>query len=291
MNVDPTTGMQQLQKVLKCVTLRRLKDMVDPDGNPIVDLPDKSEEIRVLPLTSDEQAHYNAIYEETALAFNRLSEMSKCSHIVVLGLCMKLRLSCCHIELGDGDAPSKTARELEDLQNAIVTRGITVDRAGKLYRRLLENGEAHCSSDLCTDRDICAAPPDSVSGRLVMTRCMHLLCDECYSAIAFVDGAGACPSCSTSLDPHDVVEVTSSEADTVSCEKGCAITPTCSSTKICSLLADLKEISRGNPLSVNHVRDDKTSEDSSKNGVIKSVVLYVSKVTIAPDDMIMRVLF
>lgn len=283
-NMNSTSGVRQLQMVLKCVTLRRMKNMVGPDGVPIVILPGKSEEIRVLCFTPDEQAHYNAIYTETALAFNTLSERSKDNHIVELGLCMGLRLSCCYIELGDGDAPSKTAHDSEELQTAIGAGCVTVDYAGKLYQRLRENGEAQCST--CASH-LCASA-DAGSRRPVITRCMHLLCDECYSGIASVDGAGVCPSCSTSLNPFDAAEVASLDANAGSREHGDATSPTCSSTKIRSLVVDLKEISRDNPLSLNHVRDGKTSDDSDKKGVIKSVVLYVFKVAFTHVYMLTR---
>src|SRR2546430_16833950 len=67
---DVQEAMRRLQAVLKAILLRRVKTSLI-DGQPIITLPPKVEEIQHVVFSDDEQAFYSALETKTQIQFNK----------------------------------------------------------------------------------------------------------------------------------------------------------------------------------------------------------------------------
>lgn len=138
----------------------------------------------------------------------------------------------------------------------------------------------------------------------ILTRCQHLFCVLCFRNSVSPgwpnvsqDTGRCCSVCQTGLSFYDVVEV-NPEAATPDAlakkkafkkekrQKGILLENFHPSTKVKALLSDLMESSKGNPYSANY--DPSSIEvqmvdgdgNAIENGVVKTVVLYVSPLTL-----------
>lgn len=107
--------------MLKAILLRRTKKSTI-DGNPIIVLPEKIEEIRHVIFTEDEQTFYTGLETKSRIQFNKYVKAGAVgkNYSNVLVLLLRLRQSCCHPHLihdfedggGDGNGVNKSEDEL-----------------------------------------------------------------------------------------------------------------------------------------------------------------------------------
>jgi SNF2 family DNA or RNA helicase len=93
-------AMQKLQAVLKAILLRRTKQS-KIDGEPIINLPPKTEEIQHVVFNEDEQAFYSALETKTQIQFNKYMKANTVgkNYSNILVLLLRLRQCCCHPHL------------------------------------------------------------------------------------------------------------------------------------------------------------------------------------------------
>ena len=99
-------GLQRLQTALSAILLRRTKDQRSVDANTgevraVVDLPPRQVSLQVATFSPEEQAFYDALWEQSKSKFNRLVEdgtvLQNYAHI--LELLLRLRQACDHPNL------------------------------------------------------------------------------------------------------------------------------------------------------------------------------------------------
>jgi SNF2 family DNA or RNA helicase len=92
--------MRKLQAVLKAILLRRVKTSLI-DGNPIITLPKKTEEIQHVVFSEDERAFYSALESKTRIQFNKYLKTNTVgkNYSNILVLLLRLRQACCHPHL------------------------------------------------------------------------------------------------------------------------------------------------------------------------------------------------
>lgn len=62
--------LDSVQSVLQPLLLRRTKDMKGPDGQPIVDLPEKVVDVEYVEFSPPERDFYSAVYKRSKLKFD-----------------------------------------------------------------------------------------------------------------------------------------------------------------------------------------------------------------------------
>ena len=324
-------GIARLQTVMKCITLRRTKDTRAQDGKKILALPPRKDELRFLQFNKEEQEIYDQFFNESKAEFKELSHRNEVmkNYVGILQKILRLRQICDHFELvkkpKETSGADGSTQSYEELAAAIVKEGINASRAGAIFTLLKEAGTTQCvecGGDLggfqegapgesAMDVDPSCLPsapkrgkkskatssrantrPSSPSvPRIVLTRCQHLFCLECFRHSVFPGWPAVAPEvfrccsvCQCSLGATDAVE-TSAEA--ISAEtsrrkpikkekrvKGVNPENVLYSTKVNALIGDLMKSSKANPHSVNF---DPTSVevqliDGNGNDLEESVV-------------------
>jgi SWI/SNF-related matrix-associated actin-dependent regulator of chromatin subfamily A3 len=213
-------GVARLQTIMKCITLRRTKESKTQNGQKILSLPPRRDELRYLKFDQQEQEIYDRYFNESKAEFNELStnEVMK-NYVGILQKILRLRQICDHFELVDGKGLSAngqsqdSAESYEEIVSAIAKEGINVSRACAIFALLRESATTQCVE---CGIEFCAAPDNSQvdgNGALdldgssapkrgrkpkatasrgptranspyaphpVLTRCQHLFCIECY---------------------------------------------------------------------------------------------------------------
>ena len=331
-----TLGVTRLQTVMKCITLRRTKETRAQDGKKILALPPRKDELRYLEFNKEEQEIYDQFFNESKAEFKELSyrnEVMK-NYVGILQKILRLRQICDHFELvmqpkGTSGVDDST-QSYEEVAAAITKEGINASRASAIFAFLKEAGTTQCvecGGDLGGLQDgapgeggmefdaacLPSAPkrgkkskatpsrtntrPSSPSApRIVLTRCQHLFCLECFRQSVFPgwpavapDVFRSCSVCQCSLGMADAVEtsaeVVPSEASrrkTIKKEKrvkGVKPENVLYSTKVNALIGDLMQTSKVNPYSNNYdpasvevqLIDDNGND--LEDGVIKTIVL------------------
>lgn len=331
-------GIARLQTVMKCITLRRTKETRAQDGKKILALPPRKDELRYLKFNKEEQEIYDQFFNESKAEFKELSHRNEVmkNYVGILQKILRLRQICDHFELvkqvKETPGAEGSAQSYEEIVAAIAIEGINASRAGAIFALLKEAGTTQCVECGCDlggfqdgalgesamDTDPACLPsapkrgkkskasssrantrPSSPSlPRIVLTRCQHLFCLECFRQSVFPgwptvvpDVFRPCSVCQCSLGTADAVEtsaeVTSAETSrrkTVKKEKrvkGVSPENVLYSTKVNALIGDLMQSSKVNPYSVNY---DPTSVEVQlidgqgndlEENVVKTIVLYV----------------
>lgn len=210
-------GVARLQTIMKCITLRRTKETKTHDGEKILSLPPRRDELRYLKFDEQEQTIYDQFFNESKAEFNALSNKNEVmkNYVGILQKILRLRQICDHFELvrgkglGDGQTQD-TASSYEDIVAAIEKEGINGSRASAIFALLRESATTQCvecGAELCTlsdtgqseamDFDGASTPkrgrkykgsssrgPTRASSPSVphpiLTRCQHLFCLTCY---------------------------------------------------------------------------------------------------------------
>ena len=102
----------KLQLLMKVLTLRRTKaDIVD--GKPLIQLPPRSEEIRLLQLDSVERKIYDEVHRRGKMFFDRLKagglDVVMKNYIQILTAILMMRQACLHPSMVKLDGPPITA--------------------------------------------------------------------------------------------------------------------------------------------------------------------------------------
>jgi len=92
--------MRKLQALLKAILLRRTKKS-QIDGQPILNLPERTTEAQHAVFSEDEEAFYRALETKTQLQFNKYLKAGTIgrNYTNVLVLLLRLRQACCHPHL------------------------------------------------------------------------------------------------------------------------------------------------------------------------------------------------
>ena len=321
---------------MTCITLRRTKETRAQDGKKILALPPRKDELRYLKFNKEEQEIYDQFFNESKAEFKELSHKNEVmkNYVGILQKILRLRQICDHFELvkqpkgmSGADGPTQS---YEEIAAAIAKEGINASRASAIFALLKEAGTTQCVECGCdlggfqdgvpgesaTDIDPTCLPSVSKRGkkskatssrantrpsspstpRIVLTRCQHLFCLECFRQSVYPgwptappDVFRSCSVCQCGLGIADAVE-TSAETTlaetprrkTVKKEKrtkGVVPENVLYSTKVTALLRDLMQTSKANPYSANY---DPTSVEVQlidgdgndlEDGVVKTVVL------------------
>ena len=146
-------GVARLQSIMRCITLRRTKESKAHDGQKILTLPPRRDELRYLKFDEHEQAIYDQFFTESKAEFNELSNKNEVmkNYVGILQKILRLRQICDHYELVMnkglgfiGDIQSADAPNWEELVKAISKEGIDPSRAVAVFTLLREAGTAQC---------------------------------------------------------------------------------------------------------------------------------------------------
>ncbi|KAK7904076.1 hypothetical protein WMY93_016683 [Mugilogobius chulae] len=210
------TGLQNLQTLVKCITLRRTKTS-EVNGRPLVVLPEKAVFVEQVELSPEERGEYELAKNEGKNTISRyVAEGSILKNYAdVLAILMRLRQHCCHPDL-----PTKTSSD----------PGSDATPA-ELRERLIEKLRLVLSSGSDEECSVCL---DSVRFP-VITHCAHVYCRPCIAKVISTEEQRArCPLCRSEIRPNELVEVPPEEEDTDARTK-----PWRTSSKVQALMGNL----------------------------------------------------
>jgi SWI/SNF-related matrix-associated actin-dependent regulator of chromatin subfamily A3 len=212
-------GVARLQTIMRSITLRRTKESRTPNGQRILTLPPRRDELRYLKFDAQEQELYDRFFNESKAEFHELSHKNEVmkNYVGILQKILRLRQICDDLELVKGKgflADTQLDASYEETVAAITAEGITPPRAAIIFALLREAATTQCSE---CGLELCAAEvtSSSCSGadgevnlptkrsrktkasrtntranspattttqgpRPIMTRCQHLFCTHCF---------------------------------------------------------------------------------------------------------------
>jgi SWI/SNF-related matrix-associated actin-dependent regulator of chromatin subfamily A3 len=216
-------GIARLQTIMKCITLRRTKESRTQDGQKILALPPRRDELRFLKFDKEEQEIYDQFFNESKAEFTELSDKNEVmkNYVGILQKILRLRQICDHYDLVQKEGSSSGAQvaSYESTVAAIANEGINSSRASIIFTLLKEAGTTQCvecGCELCNGADpsqenfiigdATCQPSAAKRGkktkattssrgstrqsspavpRPVLTRCQHLFCIECFRQCVF----------------------------------------------------------------------------------------------------------
>lgn len=189
--------------MLKAILLRRTKTSLI-DGQPIINLPPKTEEIQHVIFDEDEQAFYKALESKTQLQFNKYMKAGTVgkNYSNVLVLLLRLRQACCHPHLIQDFETAPGAMDSDAMLELAKTLSPDV-----IARIIAAEGAFDCP--------ICY---DGVENPSILIPCGHSTCTECLSRVTDqaaqdnqandAHGASKCPTCRAEIDTKKVIDYT-----------------------------------------------------------------------------------
>ncbi|KAG8385577.1 hypothetical protein BUALT_Bualt03G0059600 [Buddleja alternifolia] len=249
---NPTNGYKKLQAVLKTIMLRRTKGTFI-DGEPIVNLPPKTIEMKKVDFSEEERDFYCRLEADSRAQFAEYAAAGtvKQNYVNILLMLLRLRQACDHPLLVKGfNSTSKMASSIEMAKKLPREKHI-------FLLNCLEASLAICG--------ICSDPPEDA----VVTVCGHVFCNQCICEHMIGDD-NQCPikNCKTHLTMTHVFSITTLRT-AISDQPGIESTPSCSDS-------ERTNISELRPLSC--------PEDSSKIKAALELLLSLSK----PQDCALR---
>uniref|UniRef100_A0A4W6E0A2 Helicase like transcription factor n=1 Tax=Lates calcarifer TaxID=8187 RepID=A0A4W6E0A2_LATCA len=199
-------GLQNLQTLVKCITLRRTKSS-EVNGRPLVSLPEKTVCVEQVELSQAEREEYELARNEGRNTIRRY----------VLVCLYMLRQHCCH--------PDLLAKISSDL-------GATATPA-ELRERLIEKLRLVLASGSDEECSVCL---DSV--RLpVITHCAHVYCRPCIAQVISTEqNVARCPLCRSEIKTSELVEFPQEEMEE---ENGTSSEKWRTSSKVQALMGNL----------------------------------------------------
>lgn len=187
-------GLQNLQTLVKCITLRRTKSS-KVNGRPLVSLPKKSVYVEQVELSQVEREEYELARTDGKNTIGRyVAEGTVMKHYAdVLVILMRLRQHCCHPDL-----LPKTASDL----GAAATPAELRERLIEKLRMVLASG----SDEECS---VCL---DSVH-LPVITHCAHVYCRPCIAQVISTEQNARCPLCRSEIKTSELVEFPQEEME------------------------------------------------------------------------------
>ncbi|CAM8984648.1 unnamed protein product [Rhodiola kirilowii] len=161
---NPAKGYKKLQAVLKTVMLRRTKSTI-LDGEPIINLPTKTIELRKVEFSKEERNFYLKLEADSRAQFAVYAAAGtvKQNYVNILLMLLRLRQACDHPCLVKKCAFSSVWRSsIEDAKKVPSEKRLSLVNC-------LEDGLALCG--------ICNDVPDDV----VVSVCGHVFCNQCIS--------------------------------------------------------------------------------------------------------------
>ncbi|XP_020494331.2 helicase-like transcription factor [Labrus bergylta] len=188
-------GLQNLQTLVKCITLRRTKSS-EVNGRPLVFLPEKTVSVEQVEMSQSEREEYELARNEGRSTISRYVAEGTVlrNYADVLAILMRLRQHCCHPDL-----LAKISSEL----GASATPAEMRQRLIEKLRLVLASGsDEECS--VCLD-----------SVRLpVITHCAHVYCRPCIAqVISSEKEAARCPLCRSEIKATELVEFPQEEME------------------------------------------------------------------------------
>uniref|UniRef100_A0A667ZRT8 Helicase like transcription factor n=1 Tax=Myripristis murdjan TaxID=586833 RepID=A0A667ZRT8_9TELE len=181
-------GIQNLQTLVKCITLRRTKTS-EVNGRPLVSLPEKVVCVEQVKLTQEEREQYELARTEGRNTIRRYMAEGTVlrNYADVLAILMRLRQLCCH--------PDLLAKISSDLAAAATPAELRERLIEKLRLVLASGSDEECS--VCLD-----------SVRLpVITHCAHVYCRPCIAQVISTEKEMArCPLCRSEIKTNELVE-------------------------------------------------------------------------------------
>ncbi|KAG5351081.1 hypothetical protein C0989_008066 [Termitomyces sp. Mn162] len=259
-------GIARLQTIMKCITLRRTKETKNQDGQNILALPPRRDELRLLKFCPEEQGIYDRFFNESKAEFTEMTSKNEVmkNYVGILQKILRLRQICDHFELVQGKGPDQTVSQestasYEDLVADISKDGLNATRAAAIFAILRESATTQCvecGGELCIPAD---SPGDGLE----------------------VEGPSTAKRGHAVEIKPELLDVTALKKKPRKREKRQKGVPTehfQSSTKVNALMTDLISFSRANPHSANYdpssievqMVDDKGNQVD--DGVVKTVV-------------------
>ncbi|XP_059208866.1 helicase-like transcription factor isoform X2 [Centropristis striata] len=181
-------GLQNLQTLVRCITLRRTKSS-KVNGRPLVSLPEKTVSVEQVEMNQSEREEYELARNEGRNTIGRyVSEGTVLKNYAdVLAILMRLRQHCCHPDLlGKTSSDPGAAATPAELRERLIE---------KLRLVLASGSDEECS--VCLD-----------SIRLpVITHCAHVYCRPCIAqVIGNQQETSRCPLCRSDIKASELVE-------------------------------------------------------------------------------------
>ncbi|XP_039992700.1 helicase-like transcription factor [Xiphias gladius] len=188
-------GLQNLQTLVKCITLRRTKSS-EVNGRPLVSLPEKTVYVEQVELSQVEREEYELARNEGRNTIGRyVAEGTELRNYAdVLAILMRLRQHCCH--------PDLLAKTSSDLGAAATPAELRERLIEKLRLVLASGSDEECS--VCLD-----------SIRLpVITHCAHVYCRPCIAQVISTEQEMVrCPLCRSEIKTSELVEFPQDEME------------------------------------------------------------------------------
>ncbi|XP_076604419.1 helicase-like transcription factor isoform X2 [Chaetodon auriga] len=211
-------GLQNLQTLVKCITLRRTKSS-EVNGRPLVSLPEKMVCVEQVELSQSEREEYELARKEGRNTISRYVAEGTVlrNYADVLAILMRLRQHCCH--------PDLLAKTSPDLGAAATPAELRERLIEKLRLVLASGSDEECS--VCLD-----------SVRLpVITHCAHVYCRPCIAqVISNEQEAARCPLCRAEIKTSELVEFPQEEIEE---ENGTSSEKWRTSSKVQALMGNL----------------------------------------------------
>lgn len=216
---DPL-GVSRLQLLMRHLALRRTKQTKDKEGKPILEIPDKKDELRYVTLDEQERAFYISHHRRYKHNFEMLEKNDTLlkNYCSILQEVLRLRQICAHMALvrdSEDRADALKGEDGGDVVSAIKAHGLSKPRALRLLALMRDTGAAQCDEcgqelapgglDTAQDtfeedankkpRRIKGIKKEKSNGTVkteseetvkpsaptpVLTRCQHLFCLECF---------------------------------------------------------------------------------------------------------------
>ncbi|KAL1562698.1 helicase-like transcription factor CHR28 isoform X3 [Salvia divinorum] len=189
---NPRNGYKKLQAVLKTIMLRRTKGTL-LDGEPIIDLPPKTIELKKVEFSKDERDFYCRLEADSRAQFAEYQAAGtvKQNYVNILLMLLRLRQACDHPLLVKGyNSNAKIVSSIETVKK------LPREKQSFLLG-CLEGSLAICG--------ICNDPPEDAA----VTVCGHVFCNQCISEHISGDDT-ECPAkkCKTPLKMSSIFSIT-----------------------------------------------------------------------------------
>ncbi|KAG7238033.1 hypothetical protein INR49_031387 [Caranx melampygus] len=188
-------GLQNLQSLVKCITLRRTKRS-EVNGRPLVSLPEKKVYVEQVELSQQEREEYELARNEGRNTIRRYVAEGTVlrNYADVLSILMRLRQHCCH--------PDLLAKTSSDLGAAATPAELRERLIEKMRLVLASGSDEECS--VCLN-SICLP---------VITHCAHIYCRPCIAQVISTDNEKArCPLCRSDIKTSELVEFPQEEME------------------------------------------------------------------------------
>ncbi|XP_043689070.1 helicase-like transcription factor CHR28 isoform X2 [Telopea speciosissima] len=158
----PTTGYKKLQAVLKTIMLRRTKGTVI-DGQPIINLPPKTIELKKVDFSKEEREFYSRLEAESRAQFKVYAAAGtvRQNYVNILLMLLRLRQACDHPLLVKGFDSNSVWRSSREM--------------AKKLPRDKQMGLLNCLEACLAICGVCNDPPEDA----VVTICGHVFCSQC----------------------------------------------------------------------------------------------------------------